>query len=58
MSRLDRKIKPYLFEPDITMKIVKDMPESQKKTFYEILREKYPHIEEKKTKKSIWQFLN
>tara|TARA_Y100000004_G_C8864226_1_gene390400 strand:- start:196 stop:357 length:162 start_codon:yes stop_codon:yes gene_type:complete len=53
MSRLDRKIKPYLFEPDITMKIVKDMPESQKKTFYEILREKYPHIEEKKTKKSI-----
>ena len=40
-TRLERRIEKLLTTPEVTMKVVKDMPYKHKEALYEVLKEKY-----------------
>lgn len=44
-TRLERRIEKLLTTPEVTMKVVKDMPYKHKEALYEVLKEKYKDMQ-------------
>tara|TARA_R100000008_G_scaffold85991_1_gene77424 strand:+ start:1245 stop:1412 length:168 start_codon:yes stop_codon:yes gene_type:complete len=41
LTRLEKRILPLLSEPEVTMKVIKEMPYKNKESLYHVLYEKY-----------------